>query len=79
MMAASVDGSGTAFAFEPPRVLFPIPEGIAGTGFALPFDVPPDGQRFLMAQNVRAPSPGRVSELVLVRGFDQMLRERVGN
>ncbi len=79
MMAASVDGSGTAFAFEPPRVLFPIPEGIAGTGFALPFDVTPDGQRFLMAQNVRDPSTGRVSELVLVRGFDQMLRERVGN
>ncbi|NNF13396.1 MAG: hypothetical protein HKN72_09240 [Gemmatimonadetes bacterium] len=52
---------------------------LCGGGFALPYHVTPDGQRFLMARIVKDPDAEGLPEFVLINNFDPLLRERVPN
>jgi serine/threonine-protein kinase len=73
MMAVSVTSTPT-FVASPPRMLF---EGRYGaTAIIRPYDVAPDGQRFLMIkQKDRAPIS--VSQMVLVQNWLEELKARV--
>jgi hypothetical protein len=73
MMAVAVTAAPT-FAASPPRMLF---EGRYGaTAIVRPYDVSPDGQRFLMVkQKDRAPI--FVSQMILVQNWLEELKARV--
>ncbi|MDX1647336.1 MAG: hypothetical protein R3304_09345, partial [Longimicrobiales bacterium] len=81
MAAAAVDGSGPALRVASPRVLFPFPDDVVTGSLSAPFDVHPDGRRFLMARALRAESDEGATfpDFVLVQNFDQELRTRVPN
>jgi hypothetical protein len=65
---------GTPAAWSAPRQLFSLaaftPRGIR------PFDLAPDGERFLM---MRPEGAGEGTELILVQNFFEVLRELVPN
>ncbi len=73
MMAVAVTAA-PAFVASPPRMLF---EGRYGaTAFIRPYDVSPDGQRFLMVkQKDRAPISA--SQMILVQNWLEELKARV--
>jgi eukaryotic-like serine/threonine-protein kinase len=74
VMAVSVTTT-PAFSVGTPHVLF---EGAFRDdgGHFRNYDVTPDGQRFLMAQEVQRP-PARVSQMVLVENWGEELKQRV--
>ncbi|MDX1493379.1 MAG: protein kinase [Longimicrobiales bacterium] len=79
MVVAQVDGSGTAFVASSPRILFATPSDIDTGDLGLPYDVSPDGQRFMMAQVVRdaVTEASGLPDFVLVQNFAEILKERV--
>jgi serine/threonine-protein kinase len=73
VMAVPITTAPT-FSAGTPRVLFEGPFRIDGPFRG--YDVTPDGQRFLMVQEVPLP-PARVSQMVLVQNWFEELRQRV--
>jgi hypothetical protein len=73
MMAVSVRLTPT-FVASPPRMLF---EGRYGaTAIVRPYDVSPDGQRFLMVKQRERP-PLFASQMILVQNWVDELKARV--
>ncbi|NND85649.1 MAG: hypothetical protein HKN46_10925, partial [Acidimicrobiia bacterium] len=81
MVMARVDGSGSAFVAASPQILFATPEDIDLGDLGIPYDISPDGQRFMMARIVRDATmeASGLPDFVLVNNFGQLLRERVPN
>ncbi|MBT8487600.1 MAG: serine/threonine-protein kinase, partial [Gemmatimonadetes bacterium] len=81
MVVARVDGSGSAFVAESPQILFATPEDIDLGDLGIPYDISPDGQRFMMARIVRDATmeASGLPDFVLVNNFAEVLRERVPN
>ena len=73
MMSVAVT-TGATFVASPPRMLF---EGRYGaTAIMRPYDITPDGQRFLMVkQKDRAPISA--SQMILVQNWLEELKARV--
>jgi serine/threonine-protein kinase len=74
VMAVPVTTTPT-FAAGTPHVLFEGPFRVDGGAFRN-YDVTPDGQRFLMVQEVQRPQ-ARVSQMVLVENWAEELKQRV--
>jgi hypothetical protein len=66
--------AGTPAGWSAPRQLLPL-LGFIGRG-ARPFDVAPDGERFVM---LRPEGGGETAELILVQNFFEVLRELAPN
>jgi serine/threonine-protein kinase len=80
MVAARVNGSGSAFVAEAPQVLFPVTNDFETGDLFVPFDVSPDGRRFMMARIVRDETSEAegLPDFVLVNNFAEELKVRVG-
>ena len=74
LMAVPVTTTPT-FSAGTPQVLFEGPFRSDG-GYFRNYDVTPDGQRFVMVQEVERP-PARVSQMVLVQNWAEELKQRV--
>jgi len=76
---ARVDGSGSAFVAESPRILFAPGNDIELGDLAVPFEVTPDGERLIMARIVRDPTSeaSGLPDFVLVQNFGEELKARV--
>jgi Tol biopolymer transport system component len=74
VMAVPVTTTPT-FSVGTPHVLFEGPFRRDGGAFRN-YDITPDGQRFMMAQEVQRP-PTRVSQMVLVQNWVEELKQRV--
>ena len=74
VMAVAVTTTPT-FSAGVPRILFEGPFRSDGGSFRN-YDATPDGQRFLMVQEVERP-PARVSQMVLVQNWVEELKARV--
>ncbi|HSH75285.1 MAG TPA: hypothetical protein VLA09_06365 [Longimicrobiales bacterium] len=79
MASAAVDGSTPSFQGSRPEVLFAIPSDIvSGTALSMPYDVSPDGERFLLARVAGETSDGGTTpRFVLVQNWVRELTERV--
>jgi serine/threonine-protein kinase len=75
MMAVRVRAGGT-FDHDPPRPLFPIPDGIDVPGARLAYEVTSDG-RFMMSRRLDRGAPDTLPGFVLVTNFLEELKERV--
>ena len=78
MQVVKVD-PGPPFAAEPPRSLFAIPDRVrAGALASRTFAISPDDQRFLMVRDNKWADMAGTPKLVVVQGFFEELRAKLG-
>jgi eukaryotic-like serine/threonine-protein kinase len=72
--------SGPVPRFGSPTVLFALPEDIYlwASDYYTPFDISPDGQRFIMAQRIAGSAPTSTPFIVTENWFSELRRELAG-
>jgi Tol biopolymer transport system component len=78
VMMAAVVTTQEGFQVGERKALFEIPSGFVLSAVSTPYDVSPDGQRFIMVRDIPSATPAVGAPIILVENWFEELRAKIG-